>query len=330
VKYMFWTNPSAGGDKVTIDIFDASHTLMGSTNQFTPPNDAWDSITLNDVPFAGLFYAMVHWNMTAGYTNYLGYDENGPYSAQNLEWYYDGTTWQKLTTAAGANNGVCLVRALGLVSGDLKTVELIPGQQAAGTGSYTPGVFNQIDKSFDTGDHQVMGVYNYDNQSDSSALMGYNVYRTDGVLGTGPFSKINAAPVPGTTYVDTHPSTTEPGAVFKYFVTDVFNNSVDNSFLCEAASDTITVEWPAVGLNNLSGNQISIYPNPAKDLVNIESTSTIKTVEVMNFIGQTVYNNNSVENRKMQVNVSTLTTGVYFVKITTDEGTRTTKITVTK
>jgi len=58
----------------------------------------------------------------------------------------------------------------------------------------------------------------YGSQSDSSALQGYNVYRTAGVLGTGAFGKINAAVVTGTTYVDTHPSNTEPGAIFKYFV----------------------------------------------------------------------------------------------------------------
>ena len=148
--------------------------------------------------------------------------------------------------------------------------------------------------------------------------------------GTGAFSKINAAPVTGTTYVDTHPSTTEPGAIFKYFVTDLFTNSVDNTPLCEASSDTITVNWPAVGIDPLNGNTISIYPNPAKDMVNIVSTTTIRTVEVMNFIGQSVYTNTMVDNTKMQFNVSTLATGVYFVKITTDQGTRTTKITVTK
>jgi len=28
VKYEFWTNAAAGNDKLTIDFFDASHTLM--------------------------------------------------------------------------------------------------------------------------------------------------------------------------------------------------------------------------------------------------------------------------------------------------------------
>ncbi|MEI6899803.1 MAG: T9SS type A sorting domain-containing protein, partial [Bacteroidota bacterium] len=93
--------------------------------------------------------------------------------------------------------------------------------------------------------------------------------------------------------------------------------------------DTITVNWPATGINTLNGNTISIYPNPAKELVNIESTATIKSIEMMNYIGQSVFNK-FVDNKKTQVNVSTLAPGVYFVKITTDQGTRTTKITVEK
>jgi hypothetical protein len=328
VKYMFWTNAAAGSDQLTIDFFDASHTLLGSTNPFTPPDDVWDSIAVNDIPFAGMFYGMVHWNMAAAATNYVGYDENGPYAAQDLETYYDGTTWSKLSVAAGAAPGVCLIRVLALVSGDMKAVELVAGQPASGDANAS-ALSSHGAGYLDSGDHQVMGVL-LDNQSDSSTLVGYNVYRTAGTAGTGAFGKINTAPVVGTTYVDTHPSTTEPGATFKYYVTDVFNNSVDGSFLCESASDTITVNWPAVGINNLNGGQISIYPNPAKEMVTIESTSSIKTVEVLNFIGQTVYSNNLVDNAKLQVNVGTLAPGVYFVKIATVEGTRTAKITVTK
>ena len=176
VKYMFWTNTSAGNDQLTIDFFDASHTLLGTTNPFTPPDDVWDSIAVNDIPFAGLFYGMVHWNMAGAATNWLGYDENGPYSSQDLETYYDGSTWSKLTIAAGANPGVCLVRVLALVNGDLKTIEIVPGQPVTGTGN--PSALSSHGAgSFESGDHQTMGILR-DNQSDSSTLIGYNVYRT--------------------------------------------------------------------------------------------------------------------------------------------------------
>jgi hypothetical protein len=49
----------------------------------------------------------------------------------------------------------------------------------------------------------------------------------------------------------------------------------------------------------------------------------------MNFVGQTVYTNSDVAMKSAKINVSTFTPGVYFVKVSTSEGVRTVKITVT-
>ncbi|MEI7980302.1 MAG: hypothetical protein WCI71_01525, partial [Bacteroidota bacterium] len=76
-KFYFWNNPAHGTDQLTIDFFDASHTLIGSTSPFTVPNDAWDSIPVPDILFTGSFYAMIHWNWISASTNWVGYDENG-------------------------------------------------------------------------------------------------------------------------------------------------------------------------------------------------------------------------------------------------------------
>ena len=62
----------------------------------------------------------------------------------------------------------------------------------------------------------------------------------------------------------------------------------------------------------------------------MKSDATIASIEVMNFVGQTVYNVNNVAAKTAKINVTTLTSGVYFVKVTTDQGIRTAKITVTR
>jgi hypothetical protein len=49
----------------------------------------------------------------------------------------------------------------------------------------------------------------------------------------------------------------------------------------------------------------------------------------MNFVGQTVYRNSNVAAKTAKVNVTALRSGVYFVKVSTDQGVRTVKITVT-
>jgi hypothetical protein len=194
---------------------------------------------------------------------------------------------------------------------------------APGTSGKTNTASN---RTFNSGNGQIT--------SDSpvgSQLMGYNVYRTEDNQ-TTPFHLVNTAgPVPGMTFADlTHPNTTEPTTTWKYYVTAVFKDSLDlTTVLCEPSSDTITITFPAVGINDLSNNSLSLYPNPASEFVNVVSSNDIKTIEVLNYIGQTIYNNKNVDQKTTKLNVTGFTAGVYFVKVTTTSGTKTTKITVT-
>ena len=100
---------------------------------------------------------------------------------------------------------------------------------------------------------------------------------------------------------------------------------------CESdPSNVVTVGWPAVGVNELGAGDIRIFPNPVTDIVNIQSTYTIIDIEVMSFIGQSVYTQRGVDAKATKVNVSNLQAGVYFVKVITDQGVRAVKITVTR
>jgi hypothetical protein len=78
-----------------------------------------------------------------------------------------------------------------------------------------------------------------------------------------------------------------------------------------------------------NGSQsIKVFPNPTSDVVNIKSDFTIKSIELLSFIGQSVYTRNNLDTKVVQINVSNLGSGVYFVKMNTDQGIKTTKITV--
>ncbi len=289
VKYYFVNDPNHGLDWLSIDFFDPSHNLLGSTNRFFVPSDGWDSIAVNNVSFSGPFYAMVHWDHTIAPTNRLGYDENGPYASQDPEAYFDGTTWSKLSDPAnGGNPGVCGIRVLALV----------------------------------------------EEKPNDNPVSGYNVYRSQDLVNYPYppliYTKLNTAVISGTTYSDVHPSYIVPGTAWMYFVKDVFNNSIDNTFLCEASSDTLLVNFPDTGFNDLDTSEILVYPNPANDQVKIESPSIIKSVEVLNFMGQTVFAGNTVNDKKLQINVSTWVGGVYIIRIITEDGIGTTKIIVAK
>jgi len=94
-------------------------------------------------------------------------------------------------------------------------------------------------------------------------------------------------------------------------------------------SDGQTSDWsPAVTATTLTGinehlmNSISLYPNPAKDVVNVQCTMNdvqVKAIEVFDMYGkllQTV----SMTPEKTTINVSGLASGMYFVRVTTEEG----------
>lgn len=91
--------------------------------------------------------------------------------------------------------------------------------------------------------------------------------------------------------------------------------------------DNITVTQ-GVGINELDNN-ISIYPNPASSVLNVNANSNIQSVEVMNLMGQTI----QVElanGLNTQINTSSLSNGVYMLRVTTENGVINQKFTVAR
>ena len=64
---------------------------------------------------------------------------------------------------------------------------------------------------------------------------------------------------------------------------------------------------------------IKLYPNPATDKITIESNSTNNKIEIYNNLGQNVYSCYSTE-LTSEINVSEYPTGIYFVKLSDQNG----------
>jgi hypothetical protein len=96
-------------------------------------------------------------------------------------------------------------------------------------------------------------------------------------------------------------------------------------FLLDIDDFTVT---PGVGIENHDVKTV-IFPNPANNVLNINSTANINGVEVYNMMGQLVgsYSANDVNT---QINTSRFANGVYTVKVTTENGTTTQKFTVAR
>ena len=69
-------------------------------------------------------------------------------------------------------------------------------------------------------------------------------------------------------------------------------------------------------VKNINGmnNEISLYPNPAHDKLNITSTGIIREVTIGDLLGQVLFNR-TYDQDKLEVDISGLPVGVYYVKV---------------
>ena len=102
-----------------------------------------------------------------------------------------------------------------------------------------------------------------------------------------------------------------------YNITDMFYLDMDDVTVTNA---TVNAN-PGTGIAENNSN-IAIYPNPATTVLNVEAEG-YNTVELVNVLGQVVYSANATNN--MQINVSNLDNGVYFVRMNGANGTATQK-----
>ena len=76
-----------------------------------------------------------------------------------------------------------------------------------------------------------------------------------------------------------------------------------------------------VNINEISEN-INVYPNPATNFINIESESNIENIVIFNITGQIVSISKlqNFKTSKIEIDVSNLQTGIYFLNIETENG----------
>jgi hypothetical protein len=340
----FSSNGNSSPQSCVVYIYKADQTtIIGQSAAFINtggvwPAGAWVNVTCPDIPYTGPFYAMVDYS---GYTglpmkNFLDCDTQTPQPgfSSGLGFMNNNGAWSPAGPFYGNPIATFIQRANVCENGkdkDAYVTTIDPTQLP--TYKNLPRSSNAPSLGTITGNSNVtVGTppYIMPNSPAGSQSLGYNVYRTHDDSINGSFFKVNSGYISDTSYQEIHQPSTHVGSSWKYFVTVVFQDSLNpGNILCEPHSDTILINFPVVGINDPTNNSISLYPNPANDVVYVVSTNDIKTIEVLNYIGQTVYMNKNVNLKKTQLNVTAFKAGVYFVKITTESGIKTTKITVT-
>jgi len=74
-----------------------------------------------------------------------------------------------------------------------------------------------------------------------------------------------------------------------------------------------------LGINDVSLDGISVYPNPSEGIVNISNdNNNDNIITVYDMLGKVVYSTTS--NTKVSVDLSANGTGVYLVKVSNENG----------
>jgi hypothetical protein len=102
----------------------------------------------------------------------------------------------------------------------------------------------------------------------------------------------------------------------------IFPNVVDPN--AAAVSGTSTFDFSTLSVNEKQLENLTIYPNPVTDIVNIQSgNTTIQRAEVYNLEGQLVI---VKENQLETINMSQLHSGMYILKLYSDTASKTVKL----
>ncbi len=148
-------------------------------------------------------------------------------------------------------------------------------------------------------------------------IIGYNDHYSVYVIQGSDTTSIFSETLPETSSDFVHRTAAIPANVTGDFKVAIrHHNSLDGYELLLKNFKVIGVN----AINEVADVNVSIYPNPASDKLNVEGDG-IQKVEMFDVNGRSV-----LTSQKGQIDLSSLTNGVYVVRVTTDNAIRTEKI----
>ena len=133
----------------------------------------------------------------------------------------------------------------------------------------------------------------------------------------------------GNTYTANIPGLNDSNDV-AYYIYAENDNSKTESHPRIGVSDPHLFSYSggSIGIDDLANNNdVSIYPNPSNSIVTLQTTLLSGTISVCNTNGQQVYYTNFNE-PSTRIDIRDFTSGIYFVKITSDNASFTKKLIV--
>lgn len=112
---------------------------------------------------------------------------------------------------------------------------------------------------------------------------------------------------------------------FRYYVTNGGPSGANSDII---GLDTFSVDRPAASANQFFASNFSVSPNPASDVITIATKNNIQvnSVQLVDMNGRIVKEMNTSFDNQATMNISEINSGVYFVKVNSQNGVGTSKI----
>ena len=121
-------------------------------------------------------------------------------------------------------------------------------------------------------------------------------------------------------YFDTAPWPTDTDGNGSYL--QLIDNILDNNLASSWVASSNILNTIELGVQNI---QFQIYPNPANEIIAIKSNEILDRIEIIDVRGKILFSKKTNE-FETNVNINSLSAGLYFIKIFSKNNTKTTKI----
>jgi hypothetical protein len=147
------------------------------------------------------------------------------------------------------------------------------------------------------------------------------------VVAINPEEAADGYPLTWTQYTYTVtglPTATDCKVAFRYYIHDGGFLGTNSNII---GIDAFSVDRPLSTANFFASN-FAVYPNPASNVLNIDAknSGSINEMQLTDLNGRIVKSVKTTSVNNAQINIADLNAGVYFLKVTSNEGTGTTKV----
>ena len=265
---------------------DGATVLAGPYSVSGEPGDTWVTVNVEDVTIAsGTF--MVYTENVAPDGPFVGVDDS----------FYDGSLFFG-SPGAFTELGVYGYFYVGSHEANVSYGELTANAVPNST-VLRPANATNNSLALAVSNHVSNFVASPDNNQ-SRSFVGYNIYKDGDIL-----------------------EELWPDNYYDYMEMQInyhcYTVTAEYSYCGESAHSNEACVDVTVGIDEIGENEVSLYPNPASNRVNVTSIHEMTRLTVTNYVGQIVYTED-VSSTRVELNTNSYQAGVYLVKIETESG----------